>query len=283
MPSPFPGMDPYLEDPDLWPDVHATLISELQAELNRLLRPNYVARVEQRVFVSDGDDADLIIPDVRVVAGPRPTAARRLNRGTATMAATGPAAATATIEPVDVTTDPDDPEMIEVRHRFLRVVDARDRSVVTVIEVLSPSNKVRGSAGRRSFLDKRAEITSSLANWVGIDLLRAGARMAVRERLPAHDYRVDVSRAGGHDGDRRQEKAWPIPLAFPLPTIPIPLRSGTDVAVDLQAVLGRAYERGAYDVDTDYDADPIPPLTGDTADWARARVAAWRAGAASTG
>ena len=56
MPSPFPGMDPYLEDPDLWPDVHANLIASIQAELNQQIAPNYVARVEQRVFISDEND-----------------------------------------------------------------------------------------------------------------------------------------------------------------------------------------------------------------------------------
>ncbi len=276
MPSPFPGMDPYLEDPDLWPDVHAGLITELQGELNRLLRPKYVARIEQRVFVSDGPDTDLIIRDVRMVAGPRHAAGRRSERPTATATATATAAA-ATIEPVDVTTDPDDPELVEVRQRFLRIADVRDRSVVTVIELLSPSNKRRGSPGRRSYLDKWAEVTSSPANWAEIDLLRAGTRMSVRGQLPAHDYRVHVSRAGRDAGERRRDRAWPIPLAHPLPPIPIPLRDGdADVTVDLQGVLDRAYERGAYDVDVDYAADPVPPLLPEQAAWARAAVAVWR-------
>ncbi len=37
MPPPFPGMDPYLEHPDLWPDFHNNLASEIQFALNRLL------------------------------------------------------------------------------------------------------------------------------------------------------------------------------------------------------------------------------------------------------
>ena len=275
MPSPFPGMDPYLEDPDLWPDVHANLIGAIQAELNRQITPAYVTRVEQRVFVADESDRDLIVPDVRVVAGPRQAGGRRTRVPTPAFTS---AAATATIDPVDVTTDHTHPEGVEIRQRFLRVTDARDRSVVAVIEILSPSNKVRGSAGRASFLEKRAEVTSSPAHWVEIDLLRAGARIAVREPLPPHDYRVHVSRAGATAGDRRHERVWPIPLPHPLPAVPVPLRHGdADALLDLRAVLDAAYARGAYDVDTDYAGDPVPPLVGDAAVWARARVVAWAA------
>src|SRR5271155_269359 len=68
MPSPFPGMDPYLESPVIWPDVHLNLISGIQAALNPGLRPRYVARVELRVYVSDDDDPgrEALVPDVRI-------------------------------------------------------------------------------------------------------------------------------------------------------------------------------------------------------------------------
>ncbi len=68
MPSPFPGMDPYLETPDLWPDVHHELISQIRQVLNPALRPRYVARVELRLYVSDDDDPgrDVLILDVRI-------------------------------------------------------------------------------------------------------------------------------------------------------------------------------------------------------------------------
>ena len=288
MPSPFPGMDPYLEEPDLWPDLHAELIGDIRAELNPLLRPNYMARIEQRVFNSDENDAarDLIIPDVRVIAG-GPRGGRRRRRLATPATPSGPAAAVvsaaaaaAVIEPVEVETQFDD----EVRQSFLRVMDVRDRSVVTVIEVLSPSNKVPGSAGRRSYQENREQVMSSPSHWVEIDLLRAGARMAVRGELPPYDYLVHVSRAGQREGDRRRGQAWPVPLAHPLPKVPVPLRDGDgDVWIDLQTVLDRAYDRAGYDVDVDYAADPVPPLAGDAAGWARRTVAAWRAAAVSAG
>lgn len=44
MPSPFPGMDPYLEG-YLWPDVHNALASKIRQLLTPLLRPRYTARL----------------------------------------------------------------------------------------------------------------------------------------------------------------------------------------------------------------------------------------------
>ena len=76
MQSPFPGMDPYLEDPSLWPDVHHGLISEMQAVLNRQLRPQYHVRVEERVYISDENDPGrkAIIPGVAQKRGQEPIA-----------------------------------------------------------------------------------------------------------------------------------------------------------------------------------------------------------------
>ena len=41
MPSPFPGVDPYIESPALWSDFHNNLASEIQAQLNRRIQPRY--------------------------------------------------------------------------------------------------------------------------------------------------------------------------------------------------------------------------------------------------
>ena len=65
MPSPFPGMDPYLEEPGLWPDVHHNLITFAARFLTQQLRPKYYARVEERVYISDENDPGrrVIVPD----------------------------------------------------------------------------------------------------------------------------------------------------------------------------------------------------------------------------
>ena len=256
MPSPFPGMDPYLEDPDLWPDVHAGLIGEVQAELNRQIAPHYVARVEQRVFISDENDPgrDVI---VRVV---------RSNRLAAAPAAVAvPQAAADAVPSFEVTTEIDE----EVVESFVRVYDRRDRSVVTLIEVPSPADKTPGSAGRRAYQEERSEVMASPAHFVEIDLLRGGTRAFVLQQLPPFEYLVHVSRAGV-DGGRRRARVWPIPIDKRLPVVPIPLRHGdADAQLDLQRVLSAAYDHARYDLDVDYTTDPVPPVMGEGSQWVR--------------
>ncbi len=148
----------------------------------------------------------------------------------------------------------------EIHERSLVIRDPRDRHLVTVIELLSPTNKVLNSFGRESFLKKRREIKSSDTHWLEIDLLRGGARTANLPRVPESDYQVYLSRAG----HPRTGFAWPIRLEDRLPVITIPL----------QEVLATVIERGSYDLDTDYNVDPIPPLTPAQKKWARKLIAA---------
>lgn len=256
MPSPFPGMDPYLEEPGLWPDVHHGLISQIQAVLNAQLRPKYHVRVEERVYVSDEDDPgrEVIIPDLRV--------ARRFGQGQAP-AEPAPWSAASIVEPIEATTLIED----EIHEARLEVIDRSSRAVVTVIEVLSPTNKVRGSRGQASYRQKRQEIMSSPSHLVEIDLLRSGtAPIAPRLLPPSTDYAIHVSRA-----DRRPKGwLWPIRLQQRLPGIFIPLRDpDPDAKLDLQEVLNAAYERGGYDLEVDYKAEPVAPLIGPAAVWAK--------------
>lgn len=255
MPSPFPGMDPYLEEPGLWPDVHHGLISQIQAELNHQVRPKYHVRVEERVYISDENDPgrEVIIPDLRVADAARDEA----NDWAAEEAATG---YVAVAEPVVLTTLIDD----EIHEAFLEVIDRQERMVVTVIEILSPTNKVPGSRGQASYLEKRREIMTSPSHLVEIDLLRAGAPIHTRELLPPADYYVHVSRKA----KRPKGVVWPILLTQRLPVISIPLRpEDEDVPLDLQEALNTAYERAAYDLAINYRREPIPPLGESHRQW----------------
>jgi hypothetical protein len=129
--------------------------------------------------------------------------------------------------------------------------------VVTVIEILSPANKVAGSRGRDSYQAKRAEVMNSPSHFVEIDLLRAGVPMTARELVPPADYYVHVSRKHR----RPKGQIWPILLTERLPVVPIPLRpEHKDTALDLQAVLAASYDRAAYDLEVDYGKDPLPPV-----------------------
>lgn len=214
MPSPFPGMDPYLESPDLWPDVHHGFISEVQRSLNTQLRPIYVARVKVRVYA-------------------------------------------ATDEPTG--------HQIEVEEAYLTIRHLESNSLVAVLEVMSPSNKTNGSAGRRSFMENRREVLASEVHWIEIDLLRAGTSSSP-ELAPASDYHVFVSRGD----DRRRTRCWPISLPERLPVIGVPLKGkDPDIPLDLAAVLDGVYENGAYDLSVNYAGSADPPLPPDDAEWAR--------------
>jgi hypothetical protein len=252
-------MDPYLEDPEIWSGVHASILGVIQERLAPALRPRYVVRFEERVYVTGEEDPGYrtIVPDVRVI-----------ERDPASALPPVPAGAVAVTEPVPV-----EPADDEIHEPSLTVTDVRDRSIVTVIEVLSPTNKVAGSFGRESFLRKRREVRATGAHWLEIDLLRDGVRTANLPRVPQTEYLVYLSRAG----HRRQGSAWPISIRDRLPVVSVPLRGDdADIPLDLQVVLATVIERGSYDLDADYTADPVPPLSPDTAEWARQVVAAWR-------
>lgn len=268
MPSPFPGMDPYLEDPAIWPDVHHELISAIREILVRQLRPKYSVRVEERVYVSDETDPGrhVLVPDVRIRAG------RRRRSGTRATASVG--AGVDLDEAFEVT------QLIsqEFHEPRLRITDLSDRSLVTIVEVISPSNKVRGSAGRVEYLEKRQEVVRSPVHLVEIDLLRQGAPLFAGMKLPPHDYSIFVSRAVD-GGARRRAWVWPRRLAERLPVIPVPLRGESDHApLDLRAALDLAYDRAGYDAEVDYSKPPRPKLSTDDAKWARRLLRARRKG-----
>jgi hypothetical protein len=150
---------------------------------------------------------------------------------------------------------------------FIEIRDRRSRELITVVELLSPSNKHGGD--RSQYLAKRARVLDSSAHFVEIDLLRGGPPMPAEDR-PDCDYAVMVSRAE----DRPRAGFWPIGLRDRLPVIPVPLRApDPDARLDLQEVLDHIYDRGGYAYYI-YDGEPEPPLRSEDAEWARALVPA---------
>ncbi len=253
MPSPFPGMDPYLESPTIWPDLHHELISEIRAALALRVRPRYVARVELRVYISDDDDPGraALVPDVRVETSPKRKGTRKAKAEPAL----------AVTQPLIVPTLMDE----EIEEAFLKIIEVESEELVTIIEVLSPTNKIRGSRGRTSFMAKRHEIMNSEVHWVEIDLLRGGVPSVTDPPLRPSDYRVLVSRAD----QRTRTRYWPIGVRQALPVIQIPLRGkDPEAQLDLGAVFRSAYDRAGYDMSVDYRKEPRPPLEGDDAKWA---------------
>jgi hypothetical protein len=166
MPSPFPGMDPYLEERDLWPGIHASLIVSLQRALVPLVRPKYHVIIEERVYEGVQGEVD-IVGDLTVVGRSEPAAGSN-GRGGGGLRGEGHAS----VLTVEL------PKPVEIRERYLEIRRTGSRDVVTVIEILSPSNKRRGR-GRDEYEKKRMEIAGATTNLVEIDLLRAGEPLPV--------------------------------------------------------------------------------------------------------
>jgi hypothetical protein len=152
----------------------------------------------------------------------------------------------------------------QVIERYLEIRDSATHQVVTVIEVLSPSNKQPGE-GRQQYERKRLHVLASWTNLVEIDLLRGWQPMSLGA-APASDYRLLVSRGWL----RPEASLYPFDVSEPIPEIPIPLRAQEQEPVlDLNELLHSIYDQVRYDLRIDYSIDPEPPLEPDKAEWAR--------------
>ena len=248
--SPFPGMDPYLESPSLWPDVHNSLMNIFREQLAPLLAPKYIAQLDTQIVVERFDDGSFttehVLPDVTI-------ARNRL--------AEAPAG-DLLIAPPPLRMHVPIPTPVRLVTIYIRLRE--NEKPVAVIELLSPVNK-RPGEGRQTYLAKREAFLQAGVHLIEIDLLRRWPRMPFEETLPRSDYLAMVS-----DMYERPEcSVWPINVRQSLPTIPIPLlRPDPPVALDLGQALQTAYERARYDLCIDYQSPCEPPL--DTADsaWA---------------
>jgi hypothetical protein len=259
MPSPFPGMDPYLETPDVWRDFHHRYIPVLSASLMRNLPAKYIVKVEETVYIRE-----LSAQERRLVG--RPDAA------VVSLAADRqPAPAAAVAERAPVTAELIPAVDIE-RVPYLEVLDRQSRTVVTAIKLLSPSNKSNPD-DRTAYIAKRQQFRAGSAHFVEIDLLRGGPRMPLIG-LPTCDYYALISRAE----DRPRVGVWPVMLRDRLPTISIPLAHGDpDIALDLQGALDQVYDDAGY-ARYVYDGRLDPPLNAEDQSWAAAIVGNARPG-----
>jgi hypothetical protein len=251
MPSPFPGMDPYIER-FRWSDFHHSLISSIRDSLVPSLRPRYFVVAEDRVYVErDPDGREVYIrPDLLVTpseAGPHER---------------GGVAVLPTPDTVDVVL----PIPERVIEHYLTIRDTETRDVVTIIEMLSPANKWLGSKGRMEYLGKRDTVLLSATHLVEIDLLRGGQRLPTVRPLPVADFYTIVSPSI----QRPHATAYCTTIRQPLPTIAVPLKHGDkDVPLDLQAAFTAAYDSSDYDYSLDYSAHIEPSLSESDAAWAR--------------
>jgi hypothetical protein len=240
-------MNPFIEQTAHWQDFHTELLTTIRRSLTPQVGPNYIVQLEEHVYIHD------MPPEPRRRVGRADVSVARSRAEDPGNGAVGVLEAPAEVQL---------PEQDEVRIRFLEVRDRRGRALITVIELLSPSNK-RPGEDRDLYLAKRREILRGSAHLVEIDLLRGWAPMPMEDR-PACDYSVMVSRA-----ERRPRAGfWMIRLRDPLPVIPIPLRiEDGDARVDLQEALHSAYDAAGYERYI-YEEMPEPALSAEDAAWA---------------
>ncbi|BAZ11010.1 hypothetical protein NIES4071_28340 [Calothrix sp. NIES-4071] len=239
MPSPLPGMNPYLENPELWSEFHSRMIVAIADALDDSLSEDYRVAVEKRVYLSDDGDNVLIgIPDVSVTASSQSTTQ------------------TATLEPITQPISIEIPIAEEVQERFLEIREVGTGNVITVIELISPKNKRTGE-GRSAYLQKRLHILVSATHLVEIDLLRGGEALPMGAVITS-DYRIIISRSY----QRPKAELYAFNLQQSIPAIPIPLRSGEDEPVlDLQLLLHKIYDRARFKLGIDYSKACTPKLS----------------------
>lgn len=252
MPSPFPGMDPYLEHPDRWVEFHNDLAGEIRALLNRSIQPRYVARLTPSFTydVIEITEARNVRPDVAVFARRSPPA----NGGRAGEVGITPAPVTSLI-----------PHEVPVELLSVEVRTTDHQALVTAIEILSPVNKRPGHQAYLDYRRQRADLLHSAAHLMEIDLLRGGERPPLERPVPRAPYYVMLSRATR----RPTVEVWPIQLRDKLPVLPVPLlEPDPDAPLDLGAVVASVYERSAFGAQVDYRQPPAPsPLDESDAVW----------------
>ena len=250
MPSPFPGMNPYLEQDDAWQDFHDSMIPAMRDALVAQVGSDYVVKIEHQLFIHEPPHEErhfLGKADVGLAGG---------------KGGNGAVAVAPILSPIMARL----PSVEFEKHLYLEIRDKRSRELVTAIELLSPTNKKPG-ADREQYLAKRATLLASPVHFVEIDLLRGWERMPIEKATPC-DYCIMVSRVES----RPDVNYWPLKLRDTLPKIPVPLRTpDPNVELDLQAILHSIYDRARYGTHI-YGETPYPPLGPEDSAWAASLI-----------
>ena len=248
--SPFPGMDPYLEDPAFWRDFHATFIGCWREIIADQLPEDYEARLDESVSLVQmaPEMIKLLYPDVAISHKPRGSRSKSKSGGTLLL------------EPVTIPHD----LFEEVRETRIEILHRPDRSLVTVLEMLSPANKA--GEGIAKYRLKRTNVLVQQVNLVELDLLIGGQRPTLMKPLPDGDYFVYLTRAKTYETC----EVYPWTIRQPLPAIPVPLKApDADLQIDLAKVFQLTYKRGRYARSLFYGQTPKAPLSKRDAHWAK--------------
>lgn len=254
MPSPFPGMDPYLEAPDIWEDFHQNLATEIQRQLAPRLRPRYFAALIPRVTYEEVliEKIRGVKPDVSIYK-----ASQRPLQGGGVGIASAPVTGRVTLD-------------LPVKDYTVEIREASTKLLVTAIEILSPVNKRRGHEAFDAYRKKRRDLLRTSTHLLEIDLLHSGERPPLETPLPGAPYFVLLHR----DEDRPNVGIWPLRVQEPIPVVPVPLlQPDPDVPLDLGVAIHTIYDESAYDMRIVYtQPPPKPDFPPEDAAWIKARV-----------
>ncbi|MEM7127695.1 MAG: DUF4058 family protein [Chloroflexota bacterium] len=249
MPSPFPGMDPYIEDRSIWPSMHQRLITAIADSIMPDVLPKYMAHINERVEIAGVGSS--YVPDVMVVKQGDELRSEQVHPG-------------ALVADTPTILGYLEPERIVP---YVEIIHRETRDVVTIIEILSPGNKV--GREREKYLAKQEDVVRSYTNLVEIDLLSYGrdttlARSLHDDKLDDWRYTISVSRANR----RTRIELYSLALTDRLPRPSIPLRAADpDIVLDLPAIFNRCYDSGRYDLMVDYDQPPSVMLSQEESEW----------------
>ena len=264
MPSPFPGMNPYIEGPDIWEDFHHNLASEIQYQLTPHLRPRYVATLIPRVDYDEVNIAAItpywIKPDVSVV---------RVDDRLMGRAAVADAIAPAPLIAIEE----------DVAEYNVEIKEVKTGMLVTAIEILSPANKRPSHEAFDAYRRKRRDLHRAGVHLLEIDLLRAGVRAVGVDFETDTHYAISLRRSGAGGVE-----VWPVRLRDTIPVVPVPLFSpDPDVPLNLNRAIQNIYDGAAYDLRIDYtQPPPKPDLAPADAQWLDALLQTNRLHAAQT-
>lgn len=236
MPSPFPGMDPYLEG-SLWPDVHNSLAYLIKVQLAPRVGEAYVVHMNTYTVedTSPEEDIGILYPDVELL--------HKVKEAQSSY--------DSTITPATMVLPALKP--VEIRIPVIEIRDKKHNKLITAIEILSPVNKRK--PGLQPYREKRLRLHYAGVHLLEIDLLRRGERPFEHPYLPRKHYIVSVLRAQGG-----QTQIWAMDITDPLPVLPVPLRQpDPDTVLDLGQALRDVYEQGFYQKSVNYAELPPPP------------------------
>jgi hypothetical protein len=250
-------MNPYLENPELWTEVHHRLITAIANAIESNLSLDYRVAIEKRVYTFVPEDAVLVgVPDASVVSQ------SNIRQPSTTLTAPASDSSITVMLPV--------PQ--EIREGYLEIRDTATGAVIAVIEVISPTNK-RPGRGRDAYESKRNAVLESGTHLVEIDLLREGTPMAMLGNVPVSDYRILVSRAN----QRPKAQLYAFNLRQSIPVFVLPLKPGdAEPSVDLQTLVLQIYNQARYDLAINYRQEPVPLLREADRAWADAVLLALR-------